>query len=174
MQPLGEEVERVARVPGIRLGESDEAIHEDPPRADLGGLRKELAVGLLKLLLEELPCGEDHLQSPVPLELAQVPPEQGRVANELVRGYFEENDHPRLVELAGPAIHELDPERRLSRSRRTRDQDDVPSRKPAEKNFVEPFDPCLDEIWFRHEAPLGAFEGLRTPPVDRAVAVGAV
>src|SRR5207247_9870939 len=115
VQPLGEEMERVARVSVVGLGEPAEAIDEDPPRANRCGFRKERAVGLLQLLLEELARREDDLQSPIPLELAQVPPGQGRVANELVRGYFEQNDHSRLVDLVGTAIHEFDRERRLPR-----------------------------------------------------------
>src|SRR5947209_19780731 len=38
-----------------------------------------------------------------------------------------------LVELAGAAIHELDPERRLPRPRRSRDQDDVPRGMPPNR-----------------------------------------
>jgi len=121
VQPLGEEMERLARIPAIGVGELDEAVDEDSPRTNLGGLRKERAVGLLQLLLKDLPCREDDLQSPLTLELAQVPPEERRVANELVRSHFEQDDHARLVELAGAAIHELDPERRLPRPRRSRE-----------------------------------------------------
>src|SRR6266566_99306 len=51
-----------------------------------------------------------------------------------------------LVELAGAAIHELDPERRLPRPRRSRDQDDVPPRNAAEQNVVEPLDSCLHQV----------------------------
>ena len=156
MQPLGEEMERVARVSSIGLGKPDEAVDEDPSRANLRGLLEERAVGSLHLLLEQLPRGEDQLQSPVPLEPAQVPPEERRVANELVRGDLEQHDHPRLVELAGAAIHELDAEGRLPRSRRSRDQDDVPPRNTAKENSVEPFDSCLDQIGFRHEVPLAS------------------
>src|SRR5207244_4706368 len=101
VRPLGEEMERVARVPAGGLGEPDEAVDEESPRADLCGLRQERAIGLLQLLVEELPRGEDQLQSPVPFQLAQVPSEERRVANELVRGHLEQDDHPRLVELAG-------------------------------------------------------------------------
>jgi len=114
-------MERLARIPAIGVGEPDEAVDEDSPRTNLGGLRKERAVGLLQLLLKDLPCREDDLQSPLTLELAQVPPEERRVANELVRSHFEQDDHARLVELAGAAIHELDPERRLPRPRRSRE-----------------------------------------------------
>src|SRR2546425_508833 len=46
MQPLGKEMEGVARVPAIGLGERDETVDEEPPRAKLCGLRKEHAVGL--------------------------------------------------------------------------------------------------------------------------------
>jgi hypothetical protein len=52
VQALGEEVERFARVPAIGLGKPDKAINEDPPRADLGGLRKKRAIGSLQFLLE--------------------------------------------------------------------------------------------------------------------------
>jgi hypothetical protein len=54
MQPLGKETERVARVPAIGLGEPDETVDEEPPRADLGGLRKEHAVGSPQLVLKGL------------------------------------------------------------------------------------------------------------------------
>src|SRR6266700_3509710 len=58
-----------------------------------------------------------------------------------------------LVELAGAAIHELHPERRLPRPRRSRDQEDVPPRNAAEQNVVEPLDSCFHQVCFRHEAP---------------------
>src|SRR2546427_9116222 len=51
-----------------------------------------------------------------------------------------------LVELAGAAIHELDPQRRLPPPRRSRDQDDVPPRNAAEQNVVEPLDSCLYQV----------------------------
>src|SRR2546426_7305935 len=87
------------------------------------------------------------------LELSQVPPEERWVADELVRGHFEQDDHARLVELAGATIHELDPERRLPRPGGSREEDDVPPRNAAEKDFVEPLDSCLDQVRFRHMAP---------------------
>src|SRR2546428_7145942 len=59
--------------------------------------------------LKDPPCREYDLQSPLTLELAQIPPEERRVANELVRSHFEQDDHPRLVELAGAPIHRLHP-----------------------------------------------------------------
>src|SRR5207247_9908600 len=68
MQPLREEMERLARLPAIGLGEPDEPIDEDPPRTNLGGLGKEHAVGLQQLLLKDLSRREDHLQAPVTLE----------------------------------------------------------------------------------------------------------
>src|SRR5947209_7409171 len=139
-------MERLARLPAIGLGEPDEPIDEDPPRANLGGLGKEHAVGLQQLLLKDLPCREYDLQSPVTLELAQVPPEERRVANELVRGHFEQDDPARLVELAGATMHELDPERRLPRPGGSREEDDVPPRNAAEQDFVEPLDSCLDQV----------------------------
>ena len=154
MQPLGKEMEGVARVPAIGLGERDETVDEEPPRAKLCGLRKEHAVGLQKLLLKDLPRREYDLQSPVTLEFAQVPPEERRVANELIGRHFEQDDHSRLVELAGAAIHELDPECRFSRPGRSRDQDGVPPREAAEKNLVEPVDSCFHHVCFRHKAPL--------------------
>src|SRR5438034_10066499 len=146
MQPLREEMERLARFPAIGLGEPDEPIDERPPRTNLGGLSKEHAVGLQQLLLKDLLRRADHLQAPVTLELSQVPPEERRVADELVRGHFEQDDHASLVELAGATIHELDPERRLPRTRASRADDDVPPRNAAEKDFVEPLDSCLDQV----------------------------
>src|SRR5256886_15760856 len=41
----------------------------------------------------------------------------------------------------------------LPTPRRSRDQDDVPPRNAAEENFVEPLDPCLLQVRFRHAAP---------------------
>ena len=75
---------------------------------------------MLDFLLEHLARREDDLQPPVTLEFAQVPAEERRVANELVRRHFEQDDHSRLAELAGAAIHELDPEGRFSRPGRPR------------------------------------------------------
>ena len=93
------------------------------------------------------------LSRPARSSSAQIPPEERGVANELVGGDFEQDDHARLVELARTAIHELDPERGLARPRRARHHDDVPARNAAEKNVVEPFDPCLDEVGLRHQVP---------------------
>src|SRR3989442_15200661 len=78
--------------------------------------------------LKDPTCREYDLQSPLTLELTQIPPEERRVANELVQSHFEQDDHPRLVELAGGAIQQLDPARRLPRPRRSRGHDDVPPR----------------------------------------------
>src|SRR5206468_11267161 len=103
-------------------------------------LRKGNAVGLQKLMLKNLPRREHGLQSPVTLEFAQVPADERRVANELIGRHVEQDDHSRLVELAGAAIHELDPECRFSRPGRSRHQDGVPPRDTAEKNLVEPVD----------------------------------
>src|SRR5207245_8767869 len=61
VQPLGEEMERLARVLAIGLGESDEAVDKDPSRPNLCSLRQERAVGSLQRLLEELPRGEHYL-----------------------------------------------------------------------------------------------------------------
>ena len=47
MQPLGEEMEGVARVPAMALGKPDEAVDEDPSRANLRGLGKKRATGSL-------------------------------------------------------------------------------------------------------------------------------
>src|SRR5437899_8026060 len=135
MQPLREEMERLARLTAMVLGEPDEPSVDDPPRANLGGLGKEHAVGLQQLLLKDLSRREDHLQSPVTLELSQVPPEERRVADELVRGHFEQDDHARLVELAGATIHELDPERRLPRPGRSDATNDDPPRNAPEPVF---------------------------------------
>src|SRR5438046_10409615 len=99
-------MKRRARVPAIGLGEPDEAVDEDPPRANLCCFRNERAVGSPQLLLEELPRREHQLQSPVPLELPQVPAEARRIANELIRGYFEQEAHSRLAELPGPTAPE--------------------------------------------------------------------
>jgi hypothetical protein len=41
-------MERVATVPAIGPGQPDEAVDEDSPHADLGGLRKKWAVGSLQ------------------------------------------------------------------------------------------------------------------------------
>src|SRR5207253_8249457 len=100
LQSLREEMEHLAGIPAMRLGKSDEAVDEDPPRPNLCRLRQELAVGSLKLLLEELSRGAHHLQSPVTLKLAQVPTEERVVANDRVRGDFEEDDQARFVALA--------------------------------------------------------------------------
>jgi len=156
VQSRGEEMERIATVPAIGPRQPDEAVDENSPRADLGGLRQERAVGSLQFLLKELPRGEHHPQSPVTLERSQVPPEQGRVANELIRSDFEQDDHSRLVELAGPAIQELDSERRLPCPGCSGDQGDVPTWNAAEEHFVEPLDSCLNQVRFSHEDPLAS------------------
>src|SRR5437867_11330627 len=102
-------MERLARCPAIGVGEPDEAVDEDSPRTNLGRLRKERAVGPLQLLLKDLPCREDDLQSPLTLELAQVPAEERRVANERVRRHLEPDVHAGDVELAGRANHAAAP-----------------------------------------------------------------
>ena len=45
-----------------------------------------------------------------------------------------------------PRYTKLDPERRLPRHRRSRDQDDVPPRNATKQNLVEPPDSCLHRV----------------------------
>src|SRR2546428_3428720 len=153
MRPRGREGEGVARVPAIGLGERDETVDEEPPRAKLCGLRKEHAVGLQKLLLKDLPRREYDLQSPVTLEFAQVPPEERRVANELIGRHFEQDDHSRLVELAGPPVDELGPRGPFFPPARPRHPGGCPPPEAAEKDLPEAGGFCVLHVCFTDQTP---------------------
>src|SRR5215831_15546424 len=137
------------------------AVDEEAPGADLARVPEEQTVRLLKLLLEASTCGDDP-DPAAPLELGQIPPEQGRLAHDAVGRHLEQDDEAGLVVIVRTPVDELDAECRLARPGGAFDEDQVPAWNPARQDRIEALDPGSGQVEIRHWLPSG--DGARSSP----------
>ena len=131
---------------------ADHPIDEEAGSAHLGGLLEQETVRLLQFLAEHLARGIDDLHSPLPLERWEIPAQLRGIAHHLLRRDLEEHDKAGLVELACPAIDELDPHGGLACPDGPFNQSDVASRDAPFQDRIQTADPGTREIFGRrHE-----------------------
>ena len=131
---------------------ADDPIDEEAGSVHLGGRLEQETVRLLQFLAEHLARRKDDPHSPLPLQRGEIPAQLRGIAHHLFRRDLEEHDKAGLVELACPAIDELDPHGGLACPDGPFNQSDVASRDAPFQDRIQTADPGTREIFGRrHE-----------------------